>query len=89
MNPKGMRTVQIPLANGDAIHVYSDECHIWLQLRRAIPTEQDIARPSFKVAFDLSSASALALAGELLTAASRRTSNQKAKNPKSPPAKSL
>jgi hypothetical protein len=69
--PKGMRAKQIQLASSDAIHVYSHKTgDIVLQLRRAVPTEQDLLTTSFKVAVSLTAAEALELAGELLTAAS-------------------
>jgi hypothetical protein len=69
--PKGMRAKQIQLASSDAIHVYSHKTSdIVLQLRRAVPTEQDLLTTSFKVAVSLTAAEALELAGELLTAAS-------------------
>jgi len=44
-----------------------------LQLRRKVPTQQDILAPSFKVAVSLTEDEALALAAELLSVvASRR-----------------
>ena len=67
--PKGMRAVPFALNATDAVHVYSDAQRIWLQLRRDIPTQQDIGKPSFKTALSLTPAQAIALAGELLTAA--------------------
>ena len=67
--PKGMRTVPFTLNATDAVHVYSDAQRIWLQLRRDVPTQQDIGRPSFKTALSLTPTQAIALAGELLTAA--------------------
>jgi hypothetical protein len=48
--PKGMQSQQFPVNASDAIHLYSDDNHIWLQIRRKVPTEQDIGRSSFKVA---------------------------------------
>lgn len=57
-----------------AVHIYSDVQHIWLQLRRDVPTAQDIAKPSFKVALTLTPEQAIAIAGELLTAATRKSS---------------
>lgn len=47
-NPKGMRAIRLPVNATDAVHIYSDDQHIWLQLRRNVPTEKDIGRPSFK-----------------------------------------
>jgi hypothetical protein len=32
--PKGMRAVRLPVNGTDAVHVYSDDKRIWLQLRR-------------------------------------------------------
>lgn len=60
-----------PFAVGatDAVHIYSDAQRIWLQLRRDVPTNQDIGKPSFKVALGLTPQQAIAIAGELLTAA--------------------
>ena len=57
----------------DAVHVYSDAQRIWLQLRRDVPTVQSIARPSFKIAMSLTPEQAIAIAGELLTAATRKS----------------
>jgi hypothetical protein len=31
--PKGMRAQQFPVNDTDAVHVYSDDTHIWVQLR--------------------------------------------------------
>lgn len=70
-NPQHMRTWAVPLAEGARVHVYSDSARILLQLRRNVTTEEDIIAPSFKVAVPLAPADALALAGELLSAASR------------------
>jgi hypothetical protein len=55
--------------NTDAIHIYSERNEIWLQLRRDIPTQENIGEPSFKSSFRLTSNQAIAIAGELLTAA--------------------
>jgi hypothetical protein len=52
--------------------MYSNPEHIYLQLRRLVPTEQDILHPSFKVAVELSPTEALRLAAELLHLASVR-----------------
>lgn len=78
--PKGMRAVQLPVNATDVIHVYSDEQHIWLQLRRAVPTEQDIGRPSFKIAFCLTPGAADKLGLELLNIAKRNKATHKAKS---------
>lgn len=77
--PKGMRSVQLPVNATDAIHVYSDEQHIWLQLRRNVPTEQDIGRPSFKTAICLTPGTAHKLGLELLNLAERNKDKQKSK----------
>ncbi len=77
--PKGMRAVQFPISPTDAIHVYSDDEHIWLQLRRDVPTEQDIGKPSFKAAFCLPLGIAHKLGLELLNTADRNKGKQKAK----------
>ena len=71
MNPPRMRAWSLPLAEGARVHVYSDSAQILLQLRRTVATEQDVLAPSFKVAVCLAPVDALALAGELLSAASR------------------
>jgi hypothetical protein len=60
----------------DAVHIYSDAQRIWLQLRRKVPTEHSIAKPSFKVALSLTSELATAIASELLTAARRKAAAQ-------------
>lgn len=77
--PKGMRAVTLPVNASDAVHVYSDDQHIWLQLRRDVPTEVDIGRPSFKVAFCLTSGTAHKLGLELLNIAERNKDKQKKK----------
>lgn len=68
-----MRAVQFATAGSAAVHIYSDPQHIWLQLRRDVPTEQAIGTPSFKVALNLTPQQAIAIAGELLTAATRKS----------------
>jgi hypothetical protein len=79
--PKGMRAVQLPLNETDAIHVYSDDEHIWIQLRRAVPTEHDIGSPSFKTALCLAPRTAHKLGSELLKLAERNKAKQKIKTP--------
>lgn len=69
--PKGMRAAQFPVNASDAIHVYSDSNHIWIQLRRDVPTEQDIGRSSFKVALCIQPGTAHKLALELMNVAER------------------
>jgi hypothetical protein len=77
--PKGMRAVTLPVNASDAVHVYSDDQHIWLQLRRNVPTQQDIGRPSFKTAFCLTTGTAQRLGSELLKIAERNKDKQKKK----------
>ena len=77
--PKGMRAVQLPVNETDAVHVYSDDQHIWIQLRRAVPTEHDIGSPSFKTALCLAPSTAHKLGSELLKLAERNKSKQKTK----------
>ena len=69
-----MRRGEFKIGSTDAVHIYSDDATIWLQLRRDVPTEQSIAKPSFKTALMLSREQAIAIAGELLTAATRKSS---------------
>ena len=69
MTPKGTRAQRFALKSGDAIHVYSNSQAITLQLRREVPTEVDVSATSFKASVVLTPADALAVAGELLTAA--------------------
>jgi hypothetical protein len=70
--PQGTRAKQIRLTSGDAIHVYSNEEGIVLQLRRTVPTEMDLTATSFKVGVAVSPIEAIAVAGELLTVASQQ-----------------
>ncbi len=71
--PSGTRHKDFPLEAGDKVSVYSDSTRILLQLRREVPTLQDMLAPSFKTAVSLTEGEALALAAELLTVvASRR-----------------
>ena len=77
--PKGMRAVQLAVNGNDAIHVYSDDNHIWLQLRRDVPTEQVIRRSSFKVAICMQPGTAHKLGLELMNIAERNKEKSKAK----------
>lgn len=77
--PKGMRAVRLPVNGTDAIHVYSDDKRIWLQLRRKVPTESDIGKPSFKAALCLTPGTARKLGSELLKIAERNAGKLKAK----------
>jgi hypothetical protein len=85
--PKGMRALQYSVNPTDAIHVYSDETHIWLQIRRDVPTEQDIGRSSFKVALCLQPGTAHKLGLELMNIADKNLEKLKAKSKASAPAK--
>ena len=67
--PKGTRARRFLLKSGDALHIYSNSQTITLQLRREVPTEVDVAATSFKASVVLTPADAIAVAGELLTAA--------------------
>jgi hypothetical protein len=85
--PKGTRAVQFATPGGPgsaAVHIYSDPKHIWLQLRRDVPTEQAIGTPSFKVALNLTPQQAIAIAGELFAAATRNASPPDAATAKQP-----
>jgi len=75
--PKGMRATQFPVNGSDVIHVYSDENHIWLQLRRDVPTERDIGRASFKVALCTQPGTAHKLGLELMNIAERSKERRK------------
>jgi hypothetical protein len=70
--PKNMRAQTFTLKNGGAVHTYSNDEIILLQIRRSTPTEEDILQPSVKVAVNLSQQEALAIASELLLAVSRQ-----------------
>ena len=80
-NPKGMRVLPLAVNGSDAIHVYSDATHIWLQLRRDVPTEENIGRSSFKVAVCMTSGTAHKLGLELLNVAEKNKEKMKAKVP--------
>ena len=90
--PKGMRAQQFPVNASDAIHLYSDDNHIWLQIRRNVPTELDIGRSSFKVALCLQPGTAQKLGLELMNIAERNKKKLKSKSvagTKAPKAKAL
>ncbi len=82
--PKGVRAIAFQLRDDAAVHVYSDVTRIWLQLRRDVPTESSIAEASFKVALELTSEQAIAIAGELLTAGTRHKAGRKLVDPTVP-----
>ena len=75
--PKGMQAIRLPVNESDAVHVYSNEHHVWLQLRRNFPTESDIGRPSFKTAVCLQTGTAERLGNELLKIAKRNKVKQR------------
>lgn len=77
--PKGVRAQQFAVNTTDNVHVYSDDTHIWLQLRRDVPTDQDIGRSSFKVALCLTPGTAHKLGLELINIADKNKERQKAK----------
>lgn len=90
-----MRATQFPVNDYESIHVYSDETHIWIQLRRDVPTERDIARSSFKVAVCVQPGTAHKLALELMNLAAKnaerikkRTAAALTKSAKAGPARS-
>jgi hypothetical protein len=64
--PKGMKCQPRTLASGDQVLLYSNANQIVLQLRRQVPTEEDLLAPSFKVAVSLTAMEAARLAGDLL-----------------------
>lgn len=70
--PPGMRQMPLHLETGDKVYVYSDMMRILLQLRREVPTQQDILAASFKAAVALTEGEALALASELLSVVAAR-----------------
>jgi len=71
----------LPLIRGTLCGLAArDEDHIWLQLRRDVPTEQDIGRPTFEVAICLQPGTAHKLALELLNIADRNKTKQAAKS---------
>jgi hypothetical protein len=77
--PKGMRSQQFPVNATDSVHVYSDDTHIWVQLRRDVPTELDIGRTSFKFAICLQPGTAHKLGLELINVADRNREKSKVK----------
>lgn len=64
--PKGMKCQPRTLASGEQILLYSNTTQIVLQLRRQVPTEEDLLEPSFKVAVSLTALEAAQLARDLL-----------------------
>lgn len=78
-NPKGFRNRSFTLEEGGQVMVYSNQDQILLQLRREIPTETDVLKPSFKVAVSLTPSEAMGLASELLQAASSQLEKRETK----------
>ncbi len=54
------------LGSGEQVLLYSNTSQIVLQLRRQVPTEEDLLEPSFKVAVSLTALEAAQLARDLL-----------------------
>jgi hypothetical protein len=75
--PKGTRAIHLPVNSTDAVLVYSNQQHIWLQLRRFVPTGNDIGQASFKIAMCLPPEIAHKLGMELLNVAERSNAKQK------------
>ncbi len=67
--PKGMKCIPRTLTTGDKILIYSNADQIVLQVRRQIPSEEELLEPSFKIAVALSPAEAVTIASDLLNAA--------------------
>lgn len=74
--PKGIRTRVFKINTTEQVHVYSNDQLLILQIRREVPTEEDILATSLKTAVCLSPSQALALAAELLEAASQQLNHQ-------------
>lgn len=70
--PKGMRTRVFKINTTEQVHVYSNDQTLILQIRREVPTGEDILATSIKAAVCLSPSQALSLAAELLEAASQQ-----------------
>src|SRR5690606_7686560 len=87
---KGARATQYPIAETDAVHLYSVDTHTWLQLRRDVRTEQDNGRSSLKVAVYRTPDTAHKLGVALITIADRNKEKLKTKSAESskPKAKS-
>lgn len=86
---KGTRTTNIQVSGTDAIHLYCTKRELWIQLRRDVPTLEDIGATSFKAAMRLTPEQAVELAKELLTAASyqgKAAQAVKSESPKAEPA---
>ena len=64
----------VAVSETDAVHIYSDDGHIWLQLRRHVPTARNIATTSFKATLTLTPEQATAIATELLALAKGKNS---------------
>jgi hypothetical protein len=64
-----MKCLSRALTSGERVLLYSDESRIVLQIRRQVPTEENLLEPSFKVAVSLTVMEAAQLAGDLLNIA--------------------
>lgn len=71
MNPAGMRSKAFELGGAGRLVIYSDAGRIVVQMRRHVPTGENVLEPSWKVAGEISASQALSVAGELLACASR------------------
>ena len=78
-NTQGHEAQQFPVNGTDAVHVYSDDTHIWVQLRRDVPTDLDIGRTSFKFAIGLQPGTAHKLGLKLINVADRNREQSKVK----------
>ena len=83
-NPPGMKPFHITVSETDAIHVYSKDDVIWLQMRRNVPTDADPKTQSFKTLLEINPWQAQELGLELLSVAhqfykTRRAEQQAAK----------
>jgi hypothetical protein len=85
--PKGMRVFPVAISETDAVHIYSNDGHIWLQLRRNIPTARSVTTTSFKATLTLDPDQATAVATELLAAASRQSPASNGAAKPSPPSR--
>jgi hypothetical protein len=65
-NPPGMKTFHLEVNEVDKIHVYWNSDEISLQLRRNVPTVENLEIPSFKAALKISPGNAHRLGLQLL-----------------------
>lgn len=71
-----MRTRVFKINENEQVHVYSNPQMLILQIRREVPTEEDVLATSLKAAVCLSPSQALSLAAESLEAASQQINRQ-------------